>query len=382
MTAALRVLQLCSARQYIGEAARVVELSEGLAGAGHAVRLLARRGHSVEAEAGRRGLPCRGLHMESRFLPWRDLPDILAIREEVARFAPDIIHVHRGKDHWLAAAALPRGQAKLVRTRHVVTPIRVHAANRWLYRRRCDGLICTSRAVREIVDTVAPLFDCPVATIPGGVNLERLSDAAPEEVRALRARLQIPAGAPVITCLARLAPVKGQEYLVRAIPQVRARCPEAVFVFAFPRASEYRHRLAALVDDLAVLPAVRWLENPAALSPFFGLSDVGVLSSVGSEGWSRAVAEYLAMGVAVVATRVGCVPELVEPDRTGQLVPPRDSTALGEAILRLLADPQARQAQGEVGRRLVRESLTREHLIARVLQFYDELRQGRAACGR
>ncbi len=368
----LRILHLCSAREYVGEAGRVVDLAQALRERGHEVEVIGRRSHSVVDRAGRRGLPCTAAHMRSRFHPWLDLSDVRLIRARIRTVQAHLVHTHRGKDHWLAAAALARLRARpaLVRTRHVVTPIRAHAANRWLFSRATNGLVCVSEAVARAVAASGLRIPGPATVIPGGTDPRELRTSAPDGPQQLRRRLHIPEDAPVIGCLARLAPIKGQEYLVRALPRVLAAHPNAVCVFAFSRKSGYRDRLEDLVREVGVREAVRWVGQVERIGDFLRLAQVGVLASIGSEGWSRAAVEFMAVGRPVVATCVGSLPEIVTQGATGRLVPARDPEALAESITALLNDPSTSAALGEAGAARAARYYTIDQLADATVAFY------------
>ncbi|MBN1257661.1 MAG: glycosyltransferase family 4 protein [Planctomycetes bacterium] len=371
---ALRVLQLCSAREFIGEAARVVDLAEALVNHGHTAEIIGRKKHSVVEAAGRKQIPYANAHMGSRFNPFLDLKDILLIRRRIRNLNADLVHAHRGKDHWLAAMALSGMKPiPLVRTRHVVTPIRSHAFNKWLFNHRTAGLICASQAVRQGVQSSAPWLTSPVEVIPGGVNLERFRPGKEEELAREKQTLHLKEGAKIVSCLARLAPVKGQHYLLEAIPKVLEKHPGTVFLFAFSRQSEYREYLDSIVEKLGIRDAVRWLGRVERLNLFLQMSDVGVIASIGSEGWSRASVEFMTFSVPMVATSVGSLPEIVLDGQTGMIVPPRDSAALANAITALLDNDINRRQLGEAGRDRVLNNFTRERMMQDVLAFYHKL---------
>src|SRR5213078_2566083 len=86
--------------------------------------------------------------------------------------------------------------------------------------------------------------------------------------------------------------------------------------------------------ELTLFPYTTLFRSPQLLS----CCDIGVLTSR-SEGLPNAVLEYLAAGLPVVATAVGGVPEIIENEVHGLLVPPENPAALSTALLRLLEDP-------------------------------------------
>jgi glycosyltransferase involved in cell wall biosynthesis len=359
----------------VGEAARVVDAADFLIQRGHRAEIICRDGYSVAEAASRRRLPHTKVHMQSRFNGVYDIADLLKIRSRIREFQPHVVHAHRGKDHWLAAAALWTLGAKvpLIRTRHVVTPIKDHRANRWLFGKATQGLICVSTAVREEVARSESLIHCPIKTITGGVNPNTLGPVPDSESAAFRRRYHIPEGAPVITCLARLAPVKGQEHILRAIPAVLKEHPDAVFVFSFPRKSEYAERLSQIAKELDVTAAVRWIGDLDSLGPLFGATDIGLLASIGSEGWSRATAEFLYHRIPVIASEVGCLAELIHDGQNGYLIEKRDSETMANRIGSLLNHPERIKAMGAEGETLVKSRFTFNHTVDGLEETYREI---------
>jgi glycosyltransferase involved in cell wall biosynthesis len=108
------------------------------------------------------------------------------------------------------------------------------------------------------------------------------------------------------------------------------------------------------------------------VSEIMRLSDVVVLCSH-EEGFPNVVLEAMAAGRPVVATRVGGVPEIVEDEKTGLLVPPRDPEKLAEGIMRVLRDRRAAEAMGQRGLELVRERFTIEKMVTAYEKLYESL---------
>ena len=100
--------------------------------------------------------------------------------------------------------------------------------------------------------------------------------------------------------------------------------------------------------------------------------DVYALSSL-SEGLPNVILEAMAMGIPVVATAVGAVPQVIADGRDGLLVEPGDAGALGSALARLLGDADGRTRLGEAGRRTVEARYSFAHRMERIRMVYDEL---------
>jgi glycosyltransferase involved in cell wall biosynthesis len=107
-------------------------------------------------------------------------------------------------------------------------------------------------------------------------------------------------------------------------------------------------------------------------------SDMFVLPTP-SEGLSIAIMEAMAAALPVVATAVGGNPELVEPGRTGYLVPVGDAGALAEAMRKLAKDPARRHAMGRAGRSRVTLEFTADKMVDRYARLYEELLRTKGA---
>src|ERR1043165_8597667 len=227
----LRILQLNSARKFVGEAAHTLNLTEALRRRGHTVWLGLRKGFETFERASARRLEPIGYHMPHRWWPPQDLRDIRAIVRLVRQEKIDIIHAHRGKDHWQAvfACRMFNLEARVIRTRHVVTPLRNHVANRWLARPTA-AVIVFSKSVEYEVRHTAMFDGNSLVFIPGGIDMSLFTPAPRERRLAARAALNLAPDVPAAICVARFAAVKAHAVLLTAWRIVRAAQPEAVLI--------------------------------------------------------------------------------------------------------------------------------------------------------
>jgi len=89
------------------------------------------------------------------------------------------------------------------------------------------------------------------------------------------------------------------------------------------------------------------------------------------EGIPRCLLEAMSMGVPVIATKVGGVPELIHHEKTGILVPPRDPKKLAEAIIRLLTDYELSRKIGRQGKLVVRSRYSWEATLAQLMNLFN-----------
>ena len=160
----------------------------------------------------------------------------MADRRDLARLrtltaSADVVHVHRGKEHWLAAvsnrlSATPR---PIVRTRHIALTVRPHAANRWLYRRATALVVTVTEAIRQQF-IAAQLVDADrVVALPGGADTERYRPLPrdPEMYGRLGGRPDH----PLVGMIAGLRVMKGHAIVVEAATRLAARGIRPDFVF-------------------------------------------------------------------------------------------------------------------------------------------------------
>jgi glycosyltransferase involved in cell wall biosynthesis len=365
----LTVLHLVANRWWTGSADPVIRLAKGLEGRGHRVLLGLIPGDRFEAKAREAGIePVAGLSLDVRFAPWRLFRDLSRLRALVRREGVDVIHAHHSHDHWLGWLAA--GGAALVRTFHNARAVRGRWPERALYR-RTHALIAVSRAIEERCQRqgLAPLY-----RVDGVVDVARF--AVPGSGEAVRKEFALGAG-PVLGSVARLAPNRGHELLIRGFRSLLGEYPEARLLLIGK--GEARPQLEALVRALGlerrvVFTGYRDADLPAVLAAL----DVFVLMGAGSDESCRAALEAMAAGRPVVARRVGALPEAVLHGISGLLVDDEEPESVAAALRDLLKDPARARALGEAGRRRALEHFTPERHAARVEAIYRDALERRA----
>jgi glycosyltransferase involved in cell wall biosynthesis len=102
------------------------------------------------------------------------------------------------------------------------------------------------------------------------------------------------------------------------------------------------------------------------------LCEAAVIPSVGSEAHCRVALEWMDLGVPVIGSRVGAIPEIVDHGVTGFLVQPRYSDTIADCILQLLNDPERARRMGNEGRRRLAELFTEDRMVAANLRALGE----------
>jgi phosphatidyl-myo-inositol dimannoside synthase len=199
--------------------------------------------------------------------------------------------------------------------------------------------------------------DAALEQLSPGVDTDRF---VPDEVaRAeLRARYRL-GERPVVVCVSRLVPRKGQDMLIRAMPAIRERVPGAALVIV--GGGPYLTSLRRLAHSFGVAEHVVFTEGVPGdeLPAHHALADVFAMpcrtrgAGLDVEGLGIVFLEASATGVPVVAGRSGGAPETVVDGQTGTVVDGWDVGAIAASVGDLLADPDRAARMGEAGRRWV-----------------------------
>jgi glycosyltransferase involved in cell wall biosynthesis len=260
---------------------------------------------------------------------------------------PEIVHSHQiGALIYAGPAARRVGIPGVVHTQHG----RLYALrlrNRLMWRLAgsyATRFFCVSKdiAARILAFHVVPRHK--LCVIPNGIEAQRFRERTDSEV--LRQALGIPQGAPIIGTVGRLTEIKHQDLLIRAFSRVRKESPDAhlLLVGDGPLMVELRD----LTASLGLSKYTHFVGYQTQPERYLHLMDTFILPSR-SEGMPLAVLEAWAAGIPVVASRVGGLPELINPGRNGLLFPPGDEVSLKESICKILADKDLARRLREAG---------------------------------
>jgi phosphatidyl-myo-inositol dimannoside synthase len=208
----------------------------------------------------------------------------------------------------------------------------------------------------------------PLHLLRTGVDLETFTPDA--DGKAIRERYGL-GDRPVVVCVSRLVARKGQDQIVRALPAVRARVPDATALIVGDGPA--RARLERLARSQGLTNAVVFTgEVPhEELSAHYAAGDIFAMpcrsrfAGLEVEGLGLVYLEAAACARAVITGDSGGAPEAVRQGETGFAVPGRDTRALADAIARLLGDPSGTRAMGSAGRRYVEEHHRWDDVVAR-----------------
>jgi glycosyltransferase involved in cell wall biosynthesis len=177
---------------------------------------------------------------------------------------------------------------------------------------------------------------------------------------------------PIIICPRRLEPKNGVEYFVRSIPIVRTEFPDSQFLIVGGGFPDEKVRFENYLLENKQRDAVVFTDNvPNTLMPqFYALSDIAVLPSL-MEATSISGLEAMACGLPLIGTNVGGIPEIIEREKSGILIEPRNYEQLAKQIIRLLNDETLRKRLGKTARQRVEQIFSWDVIADRTLEVYE-----------
>lgn len=325
----MKILHILDERWDSGLTAYGLALASALQSLGHRVHVAALPGRPAYEESGRRGLPVR------------PVGSALAFRRWVGREKFDVLNAHTGSGHFLGWLGALGRSAALIRTRGDARPLELARRHALVYR-RTDAVIAASRSIGAQYKAAGADLAAKVRVVHPGLDVPPF---APE-----------PAGPLRFALVGRLDPIKGQVYFLEAVAHLKESLTDQEFILAGEEKNTTVSGLKAYAEKCGVSRWVRFAGRVPDAGAFMASCHVGVICSIGSEAVSRACLEWMSRGRPVVATAVGCLPELVDTGDNGFLVPTHSPKSLADVFLGLIKNPDFRR---DMGRRAHAAALSR-----------------------
>jgi glycosyltransferase involved in cell wall biosynthesis len=311
------------------------------------------------------GLETAPVRMRS---PW-DLSAVARLTRLIRGEGVSVVHTHSSVDGWLGGLAARAARVPVVRTRHVSIPVRrgFNPVYTWL----ADRVITSGEAIRRII-VGAGVPAGRVVAIPAGVDLATLPfRTGPFRTGAPGAFQDLRLSPPVIGSVAMFRGSKGHAHLLEAFAAVRAAHPTATLLLVGDGIR--RGWVEGLAREAGLADRVVFTGFSEDVPALLATMDCFVLASTRTEGVPQSLLQAFAVGVPVVASDIGGVPEVVADGVTGLLAESGSAAALAAGIARVLSDAPAAVRRAEAARALVEKRFSHAASISRLLQLYGEL---------
>jgi len=269
-------------------------------------------------------------------VPYTELPHIaaksfslkglLALYRLIRKKKPDIVHTHASLAGRIAARLC---RCKIVHTRHSVFDVSGLSFG-FINQKLSDEIIAVSPAAKDNLIKMG-IKPESISVIFNGVSpIRRYTE---QEKKEIRANYGIKEDAFVVSQLARLVDIKGQDYTLDAAKQ----WPDITVLIAGdgPLEEYLRRRIKDENITNVIMPG--FIENVADI---LNISDLQISTSYGTEATSLSLLEGMSLGIPAVVSDFGGNPYVISCEKNGLVVPQKDADALAEAVLKIKNDPE------------------------------------------
>ena len=361
----MKIAQVNLQKAWGGAEKHVSLLSRSLRDAGHSVIVCSHPQGRLRQDVESHGIRCLPITALNQL----DLMAGAKLAVRLARFRPDILHVHTPRDYLsglLASRFLPG--SKLVLTRHMMLPLK--PMMRRLYA-QTRGVFCLSVGMRLFLETQGVPLSL-LHHVRSGIDTAAFGGATLAEREAIRREWKIAAHEIAVGVVGRLVPGKGHSLLLEALSRLHKDGPlrdAPVVKLVFVGEGGERERLCRQAHALGLSDYVLFTgfrnDVPAMLSAL----DVFALPSQ-KELLPLSIMEAMATGLPVLATDVGSLTELIEPEVSGLLTPLDQPEKLTAALRRLTGDAALRAHLGACAAERAHKDFTLEAMAKDTIRAY------------
>jgi len=243
---------------------------------------------------------------------------------------------------------------------------------------QAERLVTNSQATADSLGVPAQLAD-RVHVVYNGVAPDFFEQEPSHQ--DVRAELNVASHEKLVGIFARLDPWKGHADLITATKKILQAQPDTTVVVvgdtlfegSRSRHQGYRESLEQLARTHGVWGKVRFLGHRGDIPRLMAAMDVIVQPYSSPEPFGRAIAEAQAIGVPVIGSAMGGIPELIEDGSTGMLFPAGNSKSLGDQVVRILGDPALASRLRSGGRKRAGERFTRQRYVQAIESIYEDL---------
>ena len=318
---------------------------------------------------------------EADFNPWELNPKrilfpftIMKLARALRRHKVQVVNPHSSADGWITSiAGRLAGTPLIVRSRHIEVDYPNRRTSYWAYGRLPHHVITTSDRISKGLIEKLRLKPDRVQCISTGIDLEIFDASTPG---TLHQELGLDANVPLVGMISVIRSWKGHNYFVEAAKIVAVRFPAVHFVVAGGGNDQRLEKIRTWARASKLESRFHLLSHRTDVPNLLASYSVLVLPSTGHEGIPQIILQSHAMACPVVGTTVGGIPEVVADEKSGLLVPTKDSPALAAAINRLLENKTFRSKLATRGQAMVKASHSEEHMCLQLETLYQRYLSG------
>jgi glycosyltransferase involved in cell wall biosynthesis len=330
----VNILYVESSRSWGGQEYRTCLEINWLNAHGHEAWLICNPDSQVHSKASELGTRLVTMPLRSRVDPLCSLRLWKFCRQNKI----DLLKTYSSKDHWICLPLFACG-IPLSRARCITDPVGTRS-RALVFKHGCSQIVADASVIkRELVEQHG-IDPGKIEVIGSAVDLEKFRP--PRDRAKFRREVGIGNDVPLIGNVGMIRPDKGQLELVKSVPLVLKKRPDARFVIVgqgtgiLKRGINVRNAIdrAGLADKI-IMAGYRW-DTPGV----YAACDMIVIASLRTEASPIVLREAFASGRPVIATKVGDIPEIVRDRENGLLIEPGNTQALASAILEFISNPE------------------------------------------
>lgn len=345
----MHILHTESSNGWGGQEIRILKEALGLRARGHEIIFAVVKGGKLVDHARKEGFTVYEIDFR-RLSAFSVLKNLLRI---IRQHKIDILNTHSSLDAWLGGLAARISRCKIIRTRHLSTPVRGGLNALLLYRGLADFIVTTSSGIIPKLAEQARLPLSRFQCVPTGVEPFQVST---DEVKAFREKLGVKENDILIGTVCVVRSWKGIQDFIGAAKLLKDHRHLKWVIVGGGYLDNFRH----LVDDSMQVTFTGHLDRPFAA---IGALDIFALLSTAHEGISQASLQAAYLKKPLITTTVGGLPEVCLDNLTGIQVPPSSPEKVAEAVLRLASDQKLRESYGAAASQLVNDKFMLHHTL-------------------
>ena len=313
-------------------------------------------------------------HPQFRYLPLKmkrpfSLITLFSLLRIIKNAQPDILHSHSSIDSWLMAIAGKILGVRIIRSRHVMIPIRNHLFNRWLYAKMPSRILTSGRGISKMISEHIGVPAEKIKSIPAGVDFRRFDFKISGE--KIRKELGVESHQPLIGKVAVIRSWKGHDYFIESVPLVLEQYPSAQFVIA--GAGPGYETIWSKIKSLGLDKSVHMLGHREDIPEIMAALNVHCVASFAIEGTTQVIPQAFAMKTPVVSTRMDSILPIIGNGEWGILVEPKNPQEMANGIMTFLNKPELAASMARKAYTFCKNELSTDKMMDNTISVYHDV---------
>lgn len=358
----LTILHTESSKGWGGQEIRILQEALGMRDRGYRVLIATEKDGILFQKALAKNLEVFPIHF-SKYNPL----SFLKIKSLIEKEKVDILNTHSSKDSWIAtiAAKIAYNKPKIIRTRHLSTPIK-NNFNKLIYY-LADFIITTGQEIKNKMIERNKINPEKILSIPTGVDLKKFD---PQRVVPAIKRQS---DEIFIAMIGVLRSWKGHVYFLKAIPLVIKHVPQFRIKFFIVGDGPQKNNIIRCIEENNLNKNVSMLGHREDIPEILASMDFIVHPSYANEGIPQVVIQAMAMKKPVIGTDVGSLKEVIINEVTGFLIKPKNVEELSEKMILLCNNKKMLSFLGENAMKFIEKDYSSEKMFEKLENLYEKL---------